>query len=192
MKEDAGIETEWTFTARERFTPADGDRWTDYVAWIGFDHIEELVTLDHMLCGEVINELVEADWEHNVHADSRTTWFRDVDHIRQRVPWRKGRDQIVAMSDHLGPYLSPPPGFTWCGFDILDGFDSISVLTNCGRFPGIIDPREVNRWGLLPTLRQAESIAERIRKEFPEEPHCRACRVWQVARDAKPCRPTAE
>jgi hypothetical protein len=178
--------TDWLYTARERFTPANTGRWADYVAWIGFTHIEELVTLDHILCAELIDELTDADWLHNVHADFRIKWFRDVDYLRQRFPWRIGRDQILAMIEKPIAEYPPPPGFTACGFDIVDGYDSISVLTNCGRFPGIIDPTAINNWGLLSSLATANAIAERIRTEFPEEPHCSACRVWQVARDAGP------
>ena len=178
--------TDWLYTARERFTPATADRWADYIAWIGFAHIQELVSLDYMLCADLIDELIDADWSHNVQADFRTTWFHDVDYLRQRCPWRIGRDQIIAMIEQPLVEHPPPPGFTACGFDILDSDDSISVLTNCGPFPGIIDPNAVNNWGLVPTLATANSIAERIRTEFPEESHCGDCRVWQVSRDAEP------
>ena len=135
--------TDWLYTARERFTPANTDSWGEYVAWIGFVHIEELVTLDHMLCPEIIDELTDADWPHSVQADFRTTWFHDLDYLRQRCPWQIGRDQIIAMIEQPIAENPPPSGFTACGFDILDGYDSISVLTNCGRFPGIIDPGSI-------------------------------------------------
>jgi len=178
--------TDWLYTARERFTPTNSDRWAEYVTWIGFHHIEELATLDDMLCRDLIDELLDADWSHNVQADFRATWFRDVDYLRQRCPWRIGCDQIIAMVEQPNAEIPPPPGFIACGFEILDGFDSVSVLTNCGQFPGIIDPASVNRWGLLPNLPTANSIAETVRTEFREEPHCSECRVWQIARDAEP------
>ena len=177
--------TDWLYTARERFTPATSERWTDYIEWIGFTHIEELVTLDHILCAELVDELIDADWSHNVQADSRITWFHDVGYLRRRCRWRIGRHQIIAMIENPMIDNPAPNGFTACGFDILDCHESISVLTNCGRFPGILDPGFVNKWGLVPRLATAHSIAERIRREFPDEPHCSNCCVWQVARDAE-------
>jgi hypothetical protein len=176
---------DWLYTARERFTPASANRWRGYLEWIGFGHIEELVTLDHMLCPELIDQPNDADWSHNVQADYQTTWFHDCDYLRQRCEWQIGRDQIIAMIAEPTTESKPPRGFDPCGFDILDGYDSISVLTNCGRFPGVIEPNAVNKWGLLPSLAFASSIAERIQTEFPEEPHCTDCRVWQLARDAE-------
>jgi hypothetical protein len=178
--------TDWLYTARERFTPATADGWANYVAWIGFSHIQELVSLDNTLCADLIRELAYADWSHNVQADYRITWFHDVDYLRQRFPWRAGRDQIIAMIEQPLVEQPQPLGFTACGFDILDSYDSISVLTNCGPLPGIIDPNAVNIWGLIPSLTTVNAIAERIRTEFPEEPHCGDCRVWQVACDAEP------
>ncbi len=177
--------TDWIFTARERFTPANGVRWADYIEWIGFTDIEELVTLDHMMCPELIDEPIGDDWSHNIQADYRTTWFHDLTHLRQRCDWRIGRDQIIAMIENPDAKHEPPNGFTHGGFDILDGYDSNSVLTNCGRFPDIIDAITVNSWGLLPTVVLANTIAERMRTEFPEDDHCQDCRVWQVVRDAE-------
>jgi hypothetical protein len=176
--------SDWLFTARERFTPANSG-WADYIQWIGFAHVEEMVTLDHILCRELIDQPIDEDWSHNVQADFRITWFRDLAYMRRRCHWRIGRDQILAMTESPLTECVPPDGFASVGFDILDGFDDISVLTNCGQFPGIIDPHAVNRWGLLPDVTTAHAIACQVRESFPEHPHCKDCRVWQVARDAE-------
>jgi hypothetical protein len=84
----------------------------------------------------------------------------------------------------LRPFLrlTPPQRFTQCGFDILDAEGSISVLTNCGCFPGIFAPSAVNQWGLLDQLDNTNQIALQIRTRFPDDSHCQNCQVWQVAR----------
>lgn len=176
----------WIFTARERFTPDDSDVWTKYLTWIGFTAATEIVTLDYSLCTELIDAPTDPDWAHNVQRDYRTTWFYNLAYLRRRCNWRVGRDQIIAMIDSPETECPPPHGFTSCGFDILDGYDSISVLTNCGPFPGIVDPNTVNSYGLLPGLRVAESVADKLRTEFPEDPHCCDCGVWQIAHDVQP------
>ncbi len=173
---------EWIYTARERFTVAAGPRWSDYLKFSGFTHISELVTLDYVLCPDLIDSLIDADCKYNVQADDRIHWFQDCDYLIGRVSWRSGRDQILAIREEPSESLAVPDGFEPCGFDILDRDDSISVLSNCGQFPEIFDPSEVNVLGLIEDSKRAHSIAARIREEYPSEYHCSACRVWQLAR----------
>lgn len=174
--------TDWIYTLRERFTPAHRQDWAQYIAWSGFTHITELVTLDTILCCDRITDLTPADWSHNVQADGRVTWFTDLSYLRDRGPLRPESDQIIAAVEQPPDYLTPPQGFTHCGFDILEGIGSISVLTNCGQFPGIFAPADVNRWGLIEKFGEAWAIAQQIRAQFPHEAHCQSCTVWQVAR----------
>lgn len=176
----------WIYTARKRFTPQVGDGWADYIKWIGFAKVKEMVTIDYMLCPNLITVLTDADWSHNVHVGHRTSWFHDLTYTRQRCDWRPGHDQIIAMLDSPEVEHTAPTGFAPCGFDIVDGFDAISVLSNCGRLPGIVDPLAVNAYGLLTDLATATTIAEVIRETFPDDPHCNDCNVWQIARDDHP------
>ncbi len=129
---------DWIYTARERFTPAHQD-WAAYIEWSGFSHITELVTLDTILCGDLINDLWPEDWEYNIQADCRLTWFTDLDYLRQRCPLRPDQNQLVAAIEQPTRQQLPPIGLIHCGFDLLDAEGSISVLTNCGRFPNIFN-----------------------------------------------------
>lgn len=177
--------SDWIYTARERFIPADRKGWSEYVEWSGFDHITELITLDTKLCGDRVDDLKPEDWHHNVQADGRLTWFTDLNYLRQRCPLSSRSDQFIAAVEDPTAQLSPPTGFTQCGFDIVDAEGSISVLTNCGRFPGIFEPADANDCGLIEGIDLAEAIAHQLRMTFPDEPHCQDCRVWQVARVVK-------
>jgi len=174
--------SDWIYTVRERFTPAYGQGWQEYADWSGFNHITELITLDTILCSDRIDDLTPEDWHHNVQADGRVTWFTDLDYLRQRYPLASEHDQLVAAIESPETDLSPPVGFTQCGFDIVDAEGAVSVLTNCGRFPGIFEPDDVNTAGLLDGIELAEAIAHQLRMTFPDEPHCQDCRVWQVTR----------
>ncbi|MEM8614659.1 MAG: hypothetical protein AAGF93_21800 [Cyanobacteria bacterium P01_H01_bin.105] len=173
----------WFFTARQRFTPSQTRDWHSYLQFSGFTHVIEVVTLDSILCPDLIDEIIDADWFHNVQADYRLTWFTNLAYLRQRITWRTGQHQLLAILEHPYQVHEVPPTFKFCGFDILDDHDGNSVLTNCGQFSGIFRPSDVNPLGLLSDLDQANTIAAQIRVNFPDEPHCRNCRVWQVARD---------
>ena len=176
----------WIFTARQRLTPSNRKDWDGYIKFSGFTHVIEIVTLDSLLCPDLIEDLIDEDWSHNVQADFRVTWFTDVAYLRQRIHWRVGQDQLLAILEHPTCLHQVPQKFELCGFDIVDDEDGNSVLTNCGQFPGIFSPADVNDLGLLSDLEQANNIAAQIRASFPDEPHCCNCRVWQIARDVGP------
>ena len=176
----------WLFTARQRFIPSQATSWHSYIKFSGFTHITEVVTLDGILCPDLIENITDEDWAHNVQADYRLTWFTDLTYLRQRIDWRIGQDQLLAILEQPTRVYEVPFNFEFCGFDILDDNDGNSVLTNCGQFPeqdAGFTPSDVNQFGLLSDLEHANTVAAKLRSLFPDEPHCRNCRVWQIARD---------
>ena len=179
----------WIFTARQRFTPSQTQKWHSYIQFSGFTHVTEVVTLDSILCSDLIDALTDEDWSHNIQADYRITWFTNLDYLRQRISWQTGQHQILAILEQPTHIHKVPPPFECCGFDILDDHDGNSVLTNCGQFleqDAGFTPSDVNQFGLLSDLEHANVVAEKLRSSFPDEPHCRHCCVWQIARDTEP------
>lgn len=174
------------FAAHYRFDSSCGDVWNDYVQWSGFHHIAELVSTDGMLCSPVITELANEDWEFNIHADFRTFLFHDLDYLKRRIDYDPHRHNLLQISERPAAPTLPPAGFELCGYDILDSDDSVSVLTNCGGFPAIFAPNEVNRCGLLDDLARADAIARSIREAEPDDHHCCDCRVWSLCRYVGP------
>lgn len=161
--------SDWIYTVRERFSPNHSQGWQEYAEWSGFTHLTELITLDTVLCSDRIDDLTPEDWHHNVQADGRLTWFTDLDYLRQRYPLASSQDQLMAAVENPETDLPPPDGFNHCGFDIIDAEGATSVLTNCGRFPGIFAPADVNTMGLIDGLEMAEAIAHQLRMTFPDE-----------------------
>ncbi len=148
--------SDWLFTARERFTPANRG-WADYIQWIGFAPRGRDGNARPHPVPELIDQPIDEDWSHNVQADFRITWFRDLAYMRRRCHWRIGRDQILAMTESPVTECVPPDCFASLA-SIFWMASTISAFPshNCGQFPGIIDPRAVNRWGLLPDVTTAK------------------------------------
>ncbi|MGN0803753.1 MAG: hypothetical protein ACI4MS_00020 [Candidatus Coproplasma sp.] len=76
-------------------------------------------------------------------------------------------------------------GFEFCGYDLVYGEEDdtgfrISVLTNCS-FDEILSFKDLNRYGLCDSRKQAERLQELLLKRFPNEPHadCIICAVWR-------------
>ena len=95
------------FAACQKFDPRCGDSWSRYIEWSGFRHIDELVSTDSMLCPSLIDTLIDADWEFNVHADNRVYFFHDYEYLKRRISYDASRHNLLAISEH--PTQAPDP-----------------------------------------------------------------------------------
>jgi hypothetical protein len=171
------------FVAKRRFGPSAGERWASYVAWSGLTQLTELVSLDEILCPTVPETLVAADWEHNVHADYQTFYFRSLEYLRQRVATETRLDvlgllQNPSVGDVERVLL---PGFEFVGFGLLDVHGDVSALTNCGGFDEVFAGRELSERGLLIELERAYEIQRGLRALSPLQSHSE-CHVWAIWR----------
>jgi hypothetical protein len=172
------------YAACRKFGPASGERWTSYLDWSGLHEVREIISLDALLCPNLIDDLQAADWDYNIQEDNRICFFDDADYLRDRIGFDSRLHNLLAIDDApQGPIELID--FEFCGYDILDSYDSISVLLNCGGFPGVYSHKELNQFGLLADLHRAEDVAKRLRHLKPHDDHCRACRVWAIARDMR-------
>lgn len=170
------------FIAHRKFDPTYGETWSRYIEWTGFYHIHELVSTDSLLCPSLIDRLIEEDWDYNIHEDNRIYCFHDYQYLKRRINYDAGKHNILAIVERPSQPPDPLDEFSFCGYDILDSHDSISVLTNCGGFPSIFSTKDINDVGLIPDLEKANTIAEAIRRFRPDDNHCCDCRVWAISR----------
>lgn len=173
---------QWLFTIRERCTTTSHPRFDDYRVFSGFHHISELVSLDSMMCPDLIDELRADDWEHNVHEDFRTQLFRHANYLLSRQELDPSKHQLMAVLESPPEEFAIPSGFAICGHDIMDSDFRHSTLTNCGPIPEAFLPADVNEFGLIDDRDQAFAIRDKMRSLQPDDPHLGECEVWLLAR----------
>ncbi|MEP6686811.1 MAG: hypothetical protein ABJC36_00590 [Gemmatimonadales bacterium] len=175
--------TEPVFTARRRFGPYHGARWTDWVAWSGLTGVRELISLDTMLCPEAPDRLIPEDWEHNVHADYRVLHFRSLEYLTRRVAGTLDLQLLALLPNPEAEEVARVqlPGFDFAGFEVLDVHGDVSALTNCGGFPALFAADELNPFGLLDDLTRAEAVRGGLRNTYRGRPHAE-CDVWALWR----------
>ena len=173
---------EWLYTLRERLTANPQQRFDSYRAFSGFNHITELVTLDSMMCPDLIEDLRTEDWKYNVQEDFRTELFRDADYLLSRQPLDASKHQLIAALECPPARFAVPSGFTMCGHDIMDSYFGNSTLTNCGPIPEAFKPADVNDFGLIDDRDKAFAIRDTMRTLQPDDAHLGACEVWLLAR----------
>ena len=174
------------FTATERFSPDSGDAWDKFVDWSGLTQLEEVISLDMMICPPLLSmDPIPADyWPHIVNEDFMLQYFVDLPFLLAQV---EGMDERNILCVYRQPETQPvPPAdlpltFAFVGYDLVDSQNSASALTNCGGFPEAFANEELNRFGLLPTLARANAVRDALRTHYPGEVHA-DCHVWAVFR----------
>lgn len=171
------------FIATERFTPADGESWKKYVAFSGLVHLDEVVSLDPMLCPTVLPEIKADYWPHIVNEDSMLNFFVDLDFLLEQVSGVKAMNLLCVCRNPPIP-AAPYEGavkFELLGYDLVDVQGAASALTNCGGFPDVFENSELSCKGLLTSHARALQVQSDLHARHPDEPHAN-CHVWAISR----------
>lgn len=172
------------FIATERFDPSDGEKWRSYFEWAKIPALTEVVSLDSILCGHLVEELCDEDWNYIVKEDFRLDYLYHLDYLLHRVRDMKRRNI-------LGSYRNPdfhiaeapaPVDFNFMGYDLIEEQTQISALTNCGGFPDVFSNDELNSCGLIEKFDRADEVRRLLAEKHPEEPHaqCEMYAIWRL------------
>ncbi len=185
MRKDSSVSGPW-FIATEPFTPADGARWIDYVKWSGLTRLDEVVSLDGMLCPTLLPEIKAEYWPHIVQEDFMLHFFLDFDFLMSQVAGIEKKNVLCVFRNPVERPQAPPVAqFQFFGYDLVDVQGLVSVLTNCGGFPDIFANSELSSVGLLPELGRAIEVQAKLRSAYPHGSHT-DCHVWAIFRAVEP------
>lgn len=170
-----------TYTAVTRFDSDRGEEWKKFIEWSGLTQLREVISLDGILCPNVIQELTDEDWQHNVHADNKTHLFRDLDYLLCKVSGDKRVNVLAVIHEPTATDLRSfvDPRFVFRGFDLIETEGSISALVNCGGFDKAFSSTDLSECGLLTDHATALNVQKLLRSEYPDEPHAR-CDMWAI------------
>ena len=171
------------YIATEPFTSRGGEAWTQYLAWSGLTQLDEVVSLDPMLCPTLLPQIKDEYWPHIVNEDFMLNFFTDLEFLLGQVSGITERNLLSVYRNPPTP-LSPNLDlgrFEFLGYDLVDIQASASALTNCGGFPEVFDNRELSSKGLLTSHARALQVQSDLRAKHPEEPHAN-CHVWAIYR----------
>lgn len=172
------------YTCIQRFDAADGERWFDYLHWLGRTDLQCVVSLDSMLCPPRVRIESDQDWEYAVCEDFMLDFFTDVDFVLRRAA-RVPRSMVLAAArDPSAEDVSEfrHAGFEFAGFDVVDRQCCASAILNCGGFPDVFSVAELSpASGLIRSRERAFEIRVCLHKLHPEEPHadCYAWALWR-------------
>jgi hypothetical protein len=170
------------YTARAKFDSTHGPTWEQYCQWAQLPHLAGLLTLDIILCPEIIRELTPEDWQHNVQQDYRLFYFRDLDYLLGRLARLAQPFNLLAVvREPLAPRHDclADSRFQFQGYDLIEEITGISALTNCGGFPLAFRNEDISPLGLLPDYNLAREVQAHLRHHYPNEHHAQ-CDLWSI------------
>jgi hypothetical protein len=172
------------YTALERFDPNNGDRWVDYIRWLGRNDITRIVSLDSILCATVVHAQSSEDWQFVAKEEFMLDFFTDLNFVLQRVAGHRP-SMVVAVARNpseadVNGFLQPD--FEFAGFDVVDTQFIASAIVNNSRFPGVFDIGELSQAsGLVMSRERAFEIRDALRECYPDCEGAK-CHVWAIWR----------
>lgn len=163
------------FTVVESFSPSDGDRWISYCQWRGlaftcFDSI------DSILRPSLFDATEEDDWNHVVHEDFKTHLMTDYDYAVQKQS-EMGQGDLVGLK--FSEHDQSDPRFI--GFDLLDGYCDISLLTNWGNDVDRIN-LSLSSNALVLSYQTVKDIQQELLQTNGTDPHVEGCQIVSIYR----------
>ena len=172
--------TPW-FIATTKFDKSD-KAWEKYIAWSRLGQLDELVSLDGILCPTVLPEIKPEYWSRIVNEDFMLQFFTDSDYLGREIADIQRRNFLcVFRNPSVHPDSAVAKGFEFVGYDLTDIQSSVSALSNCGGFPEVFSNDELSDKGLLKTHERAREVQIDLRRKYPHEVHAN-CHLWAIFR----------
>jgi hypothetical protein len=155
----------------------DEDSWKAYMEFSGLEQVTDFCSLDSSLNDSVFEPESNEDWNNCVNEDYKTEFITNLDYAKQ-VQRKNPGSQIFGLiidPQNSGEYEQD----RLLGFDIVDGYFSNSLLTNCGGYPDIFENEAINQYGLIDEIDKAYAIRNRLRMVNADS-HAEDCEVIAV------------
>jgi hypothetical protein len=134
-------------------------------------------SIDGILCPDVFTPSTKRDWSHCVTEDFKISLLTDLEYARQ-VRQAYPNSRLVGVEEDTN--CDGQPGLL--GYDILDEYNHVSVLTNWGPndedHPLKAFPVASN--GLISSYESASAAASFLRREYASADHASGATVWAI------------
>jgi hypothetical protein len=160
------------------FGPHDGERWQNYLAWRGLN-LTSFDSVDNILRPDLFEPESNKDWRNCVNEDYKLSLITNLDYAKSILN-RYDDSALVGVEIELKDGYVPKGGLL--GFDIIDSYCSVSLVTDWGTDEDGIVNSHVMPNGLIGDLVRSLDIRNTLRKEFPEDSHAKNCQVWAIYR----------
>jgi len=156
------------------------DGWQDYARWAKIENCREYYSIDAINRERFSKPESSKYWENCVNKDFKIHLLTNLDFAKKIISDSPNAEIVGVIENPKSSDETIPPGHTLVGYDILDRYNDISLLTNCGSEDNNIKNLKLNKYALIDDLNYAYGLKEMLRKDFPDDDHAENCEVWAV------------
>jgi len=165
----------------KKFGP-DDDRWQNYAQWAGLQNCQEYYSIDGMNSESLFKPESAEDWDNCINEDFKTHIITNLIFAKKIIFNFSNGEIIGVIENPKSSNEKIPPNHTLLGYDIIDGYKDISLLTNWGGKDGGIKNLKLNKYALIDNLGYAYDLKDMLHRDFSEDSHAAGCEVWAIYR----------
>lgn len=161
------------YTIIQSFSSTDVMKWVNYTEWRGVN-FERFDSIDGILRPSLYEPEEDIDWLHVVNENFKLHLITDLKFARLKHK-QIGKGDIVglAFENHDVEHES------FLGFDIIDGYCDVSLLTNWGNDVEVINQSLASN-ALVKDFCTAKKIFELLKENWGDDPHVESCRIVSI------------
>ena len=163
----------------EEFGPKSGEKWQGYIKWRKLTHLTSFDSIDAILRPDLFTPATEEDFKHCINADYKINLITDLSYAQKIARQFDDADLVGVEIELKEGYVAQS---NLLGYDIIDGYGGVSLLTNWGTDDQRIMSSLIMKNGLVHDFNKALEIRNTLRERFPEDAHACACQVWAIYR----------
>lgn len=163
------------FTIIESFSPQDGDRWKSYCEWRGLN-FEAFESIDGILRTNLFTPGTDEDWQHIVNQNFMLHLFTNFDYaLKKHKEIGKGDLVGLRFEGH------DESDSRFLGYDLIDKYCDVSLLTNWGNDVEIIN-RSLTPFALISNRKIIEDVQAELFRTNGNDGHVEWCRIVSIYR----------
>lgn len=164
------------YTIIKPFSEADGYSWISYCKWRGIQ-FEGFDSIDGLLRPSLFEPTTEEDWNHvsTQHDLQKYKYIIDFDYACQKHKEIGSGSLLLGLS--FDKHKENDSGFL--GYDLIDGYYDVSLLTNWGNDNAVINQR-ISYRGLVSSYEVIQEIQEHLIEVYGNDAHVEGCYIVSI------------
>jgi len=161
----------------EHFGPESGDKWLNYIGWSGLHNMKRFDSVDSMMRPNIFSPETVEDWNNCVNEDFKLNLITNLEYAKE-ISKKYADAEMVGVDIDINEHYVPSDNFL--GYDIIDRYCSVSLLTNWIRDKYPFDRKVIKENGLILNIKEAIATRDQLRKDPMADDHSRDCTLWAV------------
>ena len=164
------------YSVIENFGPGEKG-WEEFIKGHYIKNLTSFDSVDHVLCPSKFTPESLEDWENCIDEDFMIEYISNLDYAT-KVQKSYPNSKLVGLECEINCDAVK----TLIGYDILDGYNDVSLITNWGPHDEDhpLKTLVIQNNGLLSSYEIAKKALELLTRSSKDDDHVKGCKIWAV------------